>query len=136
MVIRSERWVFLGAVQHIFHENALQATTMASKRLSKAVRASHGPRVSLPSQAKESKKNQGKFTGLSKVRRKGSKGAKGSCQGKASKTGISGLENLKSEICSETQESVQMGQVFSTDTSWIYEDWSPDEWNDAWNFDD
>ena len=41
------------AVQHIFNENAMQARTLASKRLAKAIRASHGPRVSLQSQAKE-----------------------------------------------------------------------------------
>ena len=43
----------LGAVQHIINENAMQARISASNHLAKAVRASHGPRVSLQSQAKE-----------------------------------------------------------------------------------
>ena len=49
-------------------------------------------------------------------------------KGKTSKTGISGLENLKSETNSETQESVQMAK-----TSWIHDPWNPDEWNDGWS---
>ena len=43
----------LSAVEHIFNETAMQARTPASNRLAKAIRASHGPRVSLQSQAKE-----------------------------------------------------------------------------------
>ena len=53
-----------------------------------------------------------------------------------SKTDISGHENLKSETSSETQESVQMGQVCTTDTSWTHDKWSPDEWNDGWSLDE
>ena len=41
------------AVEHIFNETAMQARTPASNRLANANRASHGPRVSLHSQAKE-----------------------------------------------------------------------------------
>ena len=41
------------AEEHIFNETAMQARTPASNRLAKAIRASHGPRVSLQSQAKE-----------------------------------------------------------------------------------
>ena len=62
------------------------------------------------------------------------KSAEGSCKGGTSKTGISGLDNLKSETCSETQESAQMGHVCTTGTSWIHDEWndglSLDEWND------
>ena len=46
----------------------------------------------------KSKENKGK----SKGHPKGSKGAKASCNGKTSKTGMSGLEKLKSEASSET----------------------------------
>ena len=43
----------LRAMHRIFNETAIQARTPASKRLAKAIRASHGPRVSLQAQAKE-----------------------------------------------------------------------------------
>ena len=86
----------------------MQARTPASNRLAKAIRAGHGPRVSLQSQARERvKRTMENPKDISKE----SKGAKGSGKDKTSKTGISGLENLKSETSSETQESVQMGQV-------------------------
>ena len=39
--------------EHIFNETAMQARTLARNRLAKANRASHGPGVSLHSQAKE-----------------------------------------------------------------------------------
>ena len=29
-----------------------------------------------------------------------------------------------------------MGQVYTTDTSWIHEEWSLDERNDGWSFDE
>ena len=41
------------AMQHIFNETAMQASTRASKRRAKVIRASHGPGVNLQSQAKE-----------------------------------------------------------------------------------
>ena len=41
------------AVEHIFNETAMQARTLASNRLAKAIKSSHGPRVSPQSQAKE-----------------------------------------------------------------------------------
>ena len=130
----------LSAVQHVFNENAMQARTPACNRLAKANRTSHGPRASLESQAKERvKRTKEKTKGLSKGTKsenKGSKGAKGSCKGETSKTGISSLENLKSETCSESQESVQVGQVYATDTSWIHEEWSPGKWNDGWRSDE
>ena len=43
----------LSAMEHVFNETAMQARTRASKRLAKATRASHGPRVSPQSQAEE-----------------------------------------------------------------------------------
>ena len=42
----------LRAMQHIFNETLMQARTLASKRLAKAIRAGHGPRVGIQSQAK------------------------------------------------------------------------------------
>ena len=107
------------AGEHIFNQTAMQARKSASNCLAKAIRASHGQRESLQSQAKE------------RGRSKGSDGAKGSGKGKTSNTGISGLENMRSDTSSETQESVQMGQVETTDRSWIHDDWKPDEWNDG-----
>ena len=100
------------AVEHIVNEIAMQARTLASNRLAKANRASHGPRV----RAK------------ARVTKSANQGAKGMHKGKTSKTGISGLENLNSEASSETQES---GHVGTTDTSWN-DEWSFDEWNDDW----
>ena len=29
-----------------------------------------------------------------------------------------------------------MGQVYTTDTSWIHVEWSIDEWNDGWSLDE
>ena len=43
----------LSAMEHIFNETAMQARTLASNRQAKAIKASHGPRVSSESQAKE-----------------------------------------------------------------------------------
>ena len=57
-------------------------------------------------------------------------GAKGLHKGKTSKAGLSGLENSKSEISSETQESAQ---TCTSDISWN-DGWSFDEWNDDWSF--
>ena len=37
------------------------------------------------------------------------------------------------ETSSETLESEQMGHVCTTDTSWIFDEWSFDEWNDDWS---
>ena len=48
----------------------------------------------------KSEQNKGKSKGKSK----GTKGANGSHKGKTSKTGLSGLENSKSEMSSETRE--------------------------------
>ena len=43
----------LSAVEHIFNETAMHTRTLASTRQAKAIKASHGPRVSPQSQAKE-----------------------------------------------------------------------------------
>ena len=109
----------------------MQARTLASTRQAKAIKASHDPRVSPQSQAKDrSKENNGKPKG----KFKGTKGAvqvsKGSCNGKTLKTGFSDHENLKSETSSENPEPAQMRQVCVTETSRIHEKWSADEWND------
>ena len=122
------------AMEHIFNETSMQVRTLASTRQAKAIKASRGPRVSPQSQAKEKgKENSGKSTGKSK----GTKGAvhvsKGSGNGETLKTGISSLENLKSETSSENHDSVQLGQVCYTETLWIHEEWSADEWNDDWS---
>ena len=45
--------VFTCGGAHFFNETAIQARISASNRLAKASRASHGPRASLQSQAKE-----------------------------------------------------------------------------------
>ena len=29
-----------------------------------------------------------------------------------------------------------MGQVYTTDTSWTHDEWSPHEWNDSWSLDE
>ena len=42
----------LSAVEHILNETAMQARTLASKRQAKAIKASHGPRVSPQPQAR------------------------------------------------------------------------------------
>ena len=67
----------------------------------------------------KSKKNHGKSNGKSK----GTEGAKNSHKGKTSTTGLSGLENSKSEASSDIQESAQ---TCPTDTFW----------NDGWNRDE
>ena len=93
----------LSAVEHFFNETAMHAKAQASNRMAKANRASHGPRVSPHSQAKarvkQTRRNPKENPQEPKVRTK--------CQklytkGKTSKTGLSGLENSKSEASSET----------------------------------
>ena len=78
----------LSAVQHIFNETAMQGRTLASKRLAQAIRASHGPRVSLQSQAKERVKRTNEKSKGSSEGTKSENKAKGSCKGKTSKTGL------------------------------------------------
>ena len=48
---------FLSAVEHIFNETAMQARTLASNRLAKANRASHGPRVKAKERVKRKREN-------------------------------------------------------------------------------
>ena len=74
------------AMEHIFNETAMQARTSASNCQEKAIKASHGPRVSPQSQADEMFKR-------TKENPKESR-SKGSGNCKTSKTGFSGLENL------------------------------------------
>ena len=65
----------------------------------------------------KSKDSKGKFSGKSK----GTKGANG--KGETSKTGLSGLDNSKTETSSETQESAQ---TYPTDNSYTDTSWSSD----------
>ena len=120
----------LSAVEHIFNETAIHAKALASNRPARANRTSHGPRVRAMEKSKENK-------AISKGTSKGTKSAKGSHKGKTSKTGLSGLENSKTETSSETQESAQ---TCPTDNSWFHDGWSDDQWNDdrshdEWNDD-
>ena len=113
----------------------------ASNRLAKAIKASHGPRVSTQSQAKERvNRAMENPKGSPKGKSKGTEGAiqvsRGSGNCRTLKTGISDLENLKPETILENQESVYMGQVCITETSWIHEEWNPDEWNDDGSLDE
>ena len=66
---------------------------------------------------------------------KGAQSTTGSCKGKTSRTGLSCLENPKSETSSETQESAHTYHIDSsyTDNSLFHDVWSYDEWNNDWN---
>ena len=131
--------VVLSAVVHIFNEIAMHARAQACNRTAKANRASHGPRVSPRTQAKatvrKTRENPKENPKEPKVRTKGSKS---SHKGKTSKNGLSGLQNSKSEVRSEPQESAQ---TCPTATSWN-DGWNGDErnygwslveWNDDWS---
>ena len=78
--------------------------------------------------SKRRKENKGKSKGTKSA----NQGAKGMQKGKTSKTGLSGLENSKSEASSETQESAP---TKTTDIS-LNDGWNGDEWNDGWCFDE
>ena len=106
-------------VEHMFNETAMHARARASNRLARAKSEGKGNR----------EENEGDSKGKSKG---ANQDAKGSHKGETSKTGLSGLENSKSETSSETQESAQ---TCPTDNSWIHDAWSPDEWNDGWSYD-
>ena len=105
------------AVEHIFNETTMHARTQASNRLAKAKREGEGNR----------EENNGNSKGKSKG---ANQGAKGSHKGETPKTGLSGLENSKSVTSSETQESAQ---TCPTDSSWIHDGGSLEEWNDGWS---
>ena len=89
----------------------------------KANRASHGH-----SQAKARVKKTSKIQRYQKYEPRCQK----LTQRQTSKASLSGLENLKSEACSDIQESAQ---TCPTDTSWN-DGWNGDEWNDGWSFDE
>ena len=111
-------------MEHSFNETAMQAKTVASKRQAKAIKARHGPRVCPQTGKGKAKENPGKSTGRFFWTGEGAiQVSKGSGNGKTLLTGISHIENLKSESSPENQESVQMGQVVSLRRSL-------DEWND------
>ena len=111
----------------------MHSKARASNRMAKANRASHGPRVSPHSQskvrAKRTRENPKINPKEPKVRTKVPKDYKI----KTSKSGLSGLENSKSETSSETHQSAQ---TCPTDKSWTHDGWSPDERNDCWCFDE
>ena len=90
-------------------------------------------------QSKLWSKSEPSMTGKGKCEEHGTKGAiqgsESSVENKLSTIGISGLENLKSETSSETQDSMQLGQVCTTDT-WIHDEWRCDEWNDGKSLDE
>ena len=48
---------FLSVVEHIFNETAMHAKALASNRLARASRASHGPRVRAKERAKRTREN-------------------------------------------------------------------------------
>ena len=77
-------------VEDIFNETAMQARTPASNRLAKANRASHDQRVKAKERVKRTRENP----------KDSPKDPKMPNKGKTSKTGISSLENLKSETSS------------------------------------
>ena len=103
----------------------MHARAQASNRLARANRASHGPRVRAKARVKKTIGNPKESPKEPKVR---SKVPKAHTRGKTSKTGLSGLENSKSERSSDTQESAQ---TCPPDNPWIHDGWSPDEWNDG-----
>ena len=120
----------LSAVENIFNEIAMHAKAQASNRLAKATRASHGPRVRAKEKVKRTRENPKE----SPKEPKGAiQGVKGSHKGKTSKTGLSGLENSKSETSPETQESAK---TCPTDNSWFHDGWCLDAWNDGWSYDE
>ena len=80
----------------------------------------------------KSQEKQGKIQRNIQRTKCANQGAKGFHKGKTSKAGLSGLENPKSEVSSDTQESAQ---TCTTDTSW-HDGWNGDEWNDGWSFDE
>ena len=75
-------------------------------------------------------KSRSKSEAKAGVKRK--RGAKRLHKGRPPKTGLSGLENSKSETSSETQESAQ---ACTTDTS-CSDGWNGDEWKDGLSFDE
>ena len=130
-------WRVLSATERSFNETAMQARTQARNCLAKAIKASHashGPRVSPQSQVEEKvKKTMENPKGSPKEPKVRSKFPKAQATRKTLTTGISDLENLKSEASPKNQESVQMGQVCITETSLIHEEWSLDERNNDWS---
>ena len=116
----------MSAVERIFSETAAHTKALASSRMAKANRA-----TSFPNKGK-SKENNGKFKGKSKGTKIANQGAKGAHKGKTSKTGLSSLENSKSEASSDIQECMQ---TCYTDSSWN-DGWIGDEWNNGWVFDE
>ena len=121
------------AVVHIFNEIAMHAWAQASKRLAKDKQSKSWSK-SEPSHSGKGKRKEhnGKSKGNSKGTKSANQGAKGLHKSKTSKTGLSSLENAKSETNSGTRESTY---VCTTDLSWN-DGWNCDEWNDGWSSDE
>ena len=96
-VIESTRWLF--QVRWSSFSKKLQCSRNPTQRQLQKVEQSKAWSKS----ASKGKNKEGKEDGKSK----GAKGAKGSHNGKTLQTGLSGLQNSKSVISSETQESAQ-----------------------------
>ena len=93
----------LSAVEHIFNETAMHGKAQASNRMAKGKQS----KSLFMSEGKcKSKENKGESKRQSKGTKKCER-AKGMHKGKTSKTGLSGLQNPKSEARSDTRESAQ-----------------------------
>ena len=90
----------LSAVEPIFNETAMHARAQANNRLAKTNRASHDPRERAKERVKRTRENR-------KENPKEPKVPKARTRATHRKTGLSGLENSKSEASSETHESAQ-----------------------------
>ena len=99
-----------------FRRDCKASKNAGKQSQAKAIKASHGPRVRAKERLKRTMENP---KGSLKDPKMRCKFPKGSVNGKTLKTGISSLENLKSETSSENLESAQMGQVCITEMSLI-----------------
>ena len=117
-------------MDHIFNETAHARKSTGKQSSGKGKQSKSWSKSEVKGRSKENKwKSKGKSKGI-----KGTiQGANCSHKGKTSKTGLSSLQNSKSETSSETQESAQ---TCPTDNSLIHDGWSPYEWNDGWCFDE
>ena len=103
----------------------MHVKALASNRLTRANRASHGPRVRAKERVKRTRENLKESLQEPKV-------PKGCTKVKHRKLVYQVLKNSKSETTSDTQESAE---TCPTDTSWN-DGWNGDQWNDGWSFDE
>ena len=92
----------LSAVEHMFNETAMHPRAQASNRLARANRTSHGSIVRAKDVVKRTREHPKESPKEPKMR---SEVPKAHTRVKTSRTGVSGVENSKSETSSETQES-------------------------------